>query len=87
MAPDYDNEVKNGLAKVNEKVRRGFENSMVMKDQKVKKVQDSRYSAKNDIESIRKDQEDKQMGQWSSYIVKMNEQQKRMKLRNKTAKE
>lgn len=40
MAPDYDNEVKNGLARVNEKVRRGFENSMVMKDQKVKKVQD-----------------------------------------------
>ena len=40
MAPDYDNEVRNGLAKVNDKVRRGFENSMVMKDQKIKKVQD-----------------------------------------------
>ena len=40
MAPDYDNEVKHGLAKVNDKVRRGFENSVIMKDQKVKKVQD-----------------------------------------------
>ena len=59
MQADYDNEVRNGLAKVNEKVRRGFENSMIERDQKIKKVQDQRINFKNDIETIRKDQEDK----------------------------
>lgn len=44
-----------------------------MKQEKVNKVKDQRFSAKNDIESIRKDQEDKSLGQWSNYIVKMNE--------------
>ena len=58
-----------------------------MKEEKVKKVKDQRFAAKNDIESIRKDQEEKSLGQWSNYIVKMNEQQKRMKARNKTAKD
>lgn len=58
-----------------------------MKEEKIRKIKDQRLNARNDIESIRKDQEEKSLGQWSNYIVKMNEQQKRMKARNKTAKE
>ena len=74
------------LQNVEDKLNRGFSNSVMMRQMKSQKVRNITTRAP-DVESLRKKEEEKQYAVWETYLLKSRDIVKNQKKNEKLAKE